>query len=156
MSHDLKWIQHDGGRADAGFSVNNDAGDCVVRAITIATQQTYAFTYAAIANLATEHGHSRSARDGVHPTVYRELLASWGWQWTPTMRIGEGCTVHLRADELPAGHLVVRLSRHLTAVIDGVIYDTHDPSREGTRCVYGYWRTGAIQEKRKKRNQTGV
>ncbi len=29
--------------------------------------------------------------------------------------------------------------RHYTAVIDGVINDTHDPSREGTRCVYGYW-----------------
>lgn len=22
---------------------------------------------------------------------------------------------------------------------DGVIRDTHDPSRDGTRCVYGYW-----------------
>jgi len=31
------------------------------------------------------------------------------------------------------------LSRHLTTVIDGVIYDTYDPSREGTRCVYGYY-----------------
>jgi hypothetical protein len=25
-------------------------------------------------------------------------------------------------------------------VIDGVIHDTHDCSRGGTRCVYGYWR----------------
>jgi len=25
------------------------------------------------------------------------------------------------------------------AVIDGVINDTYDCSREGTRCVYGYW-----------------
>jgi len=25
-------------------------------------------------------------------------------------------------------------------VIDGVIFDTHDPSRRGTRCVYGIWR----------------
>jgi hypothetical protein len=24
-------------------------------------------------------------------------------------------------------------------VIDGVIHDTFDPSRGGTRCVYGYW-----------------
>ena len=37
------------------------------------------------------------------------------------------------------GRLVVSLSRHWTAVIDGVIFDTHDPSRRGTRCVYGYW-----------------
>ena len=23
---------------------------------------------------------------------------------------------------------------------DGVVHDTYDPSRDGTRCVYGYWR----------------
>jgi hypothetical protein len=55
------------------------------------------------------------------------------------MQIGSGCRVHLRADELTPGRLVVQLSRHLTAVIDGVVHDTHDPSRNGTRCVYGYW-----------------
>jgi hypothetical protein len=31
------------------------------------------------------------------------------------------------------------------AVIDGVIHDTYDPSRDGKRCVYGYFtkETGA-------------
>jgi hypothetical protein len=24
-------------------------------------------------------------------------------------------------------------------VIDGVLHDTHDCTRGGTRCVYGYW-----------------
>lgn len=56
------------------------------------------------------------------------------------MGIGTGCRVHLRPDELPRGRLVVKLSRHITAVIDGVVYDTHDPTRGGTRCVYGYYR----------------
>jgi hypothetical protein len=55
------------------------------------------------------------------------------------MRIGSGCTVHLRADELPPGRLIVNVSRHTVAVIDGVIHDTYDPSRDGTRCVYGYF-----------------
>ena len=60
------------------------------------------------------------------------------------MRIGSGCKVHLRADELPAGRLIdVRVARHLAAVIDGVIYDNHDCSRGGTRCVYGYYRRAA-------------
>jgi hypothetical protein len=27
----------------------------------------------------------------------------------------------------------------LCAVIDGVIHDTFNPSRGGSRCVYGYW-----------------
>ena len=56
------------------------------------------------------------------------------------MRIGSGCKVHLRADELPAGRLIVNLSRHSAAVIEGVLHDTYDSSRNGTRCVYGYWR----------------
>lgn len=48
--------------------------------------------------------------------------------------------MHLRDGELPEGRLIVRVSGHLVAVINSVIHDTHDPSREGTRCVYGYFR----------------
>lgn len=24
----------------------------------------------------------------------------------------------------------------------GMVHDTFDPSRDGTRCVYGYWKEG--------------
>ena len=37
------------------------------------------------------------------------------------------------------GILIARCSRHLVAVIDSVIHDTHDSSRGGRRCVYGYY-----------------
>ncbi len=56
------------------------------------------------------------------------------------MQVGSGCRVHLKAEELPKGRLVVRLSRHVTAVIDGVIYDIYNPERRGSRCVYGYFK----------------
>lgn len=56
------------------------------------------------------------------------------------MAIGQGCRVHLRREELPGGSLIVRVSSdEIVAVIDGVIHDTGDPSRGGSRCVYGYW-----------------
>ena len=45
------------------------------------------------------------------------------------MGIGTGCTVHVREDELPEGRLILNLSKRVTAVIDGVIHDTYDPSR---------------------------
>ena len=61
------------------------------------------------------------------------------------MFIGQGCKVHLRADELPKGRLVVALSKHIVAIIDGVIHDTGDPSRGGTRCVYGYFQNNAAR-----------
>jgi hypothetical protein len=55
------------------------------------------------------------------------------------MKIGSGCKVHLRADELPKGRLIIKVSRHLTTMIDGIINDTYDCSRQGTRCVYEYY-----------------
>jgi type I restriction enzyme R subunit len=79
------------------------------------------------------------ARTGVRTETVRRYMKSIGWLWVPTMHIGQGCKVHLREGELPMGRLVVKVSRHVVAVIDGVIHDTHDCSREGTRCVYGYY-----------------
>ena len=55
------------------------------------------------------------------------------------MQVGQGTTVHLRGDELPLGKLLVSVSRHMVAVIDGVVYDNHDSTRGGSRAVYGYW-----------------
>ena len=55
------------------------------------------------------------------------------------MAIGSGCRVHLRAEELPAGRLIARVSKHFVTVVDGICYDTSDPTRGGTRCVYGYF-----------------
>ncbi len=130
----------DGGRAEAGFK--GEAGDCVTRAIAIATGLPYQDVYDAL-NIATRddraQGKRHGARTGVARKVYETYLASLGFRWVPTMQIGSGCQVHLRADELPTGAIIARLSRHVCAVIDGVIHDTHDPSRDGTRCVYGYF-----------------
>lgn len=135
----MLFLRDDGGRTAAGF--RGDAGDCVTRAIAIATDTPYREIYDALGefNSALVKGGKRSARDGVPRKVYDALLDLLGWTWTPTMTIGSGCWVHLREGELPEGRLIVRLSGHLTAVIDGVVHDTHDPSRGGTRCVYGYW-----------------
>jgi len=112
-----------------------------VQAIAIATEQPYADVRDRINYLADEvHFDGSDAAHGVHKTLYKEYLTALGWKWTPTMGIGTGCKVHLRNGELPMGRLIVSVSRHLTAVIDGVINDTADCSRYGTRCVYGYWR----------------
>jgi hypothetical protein len=141
------FVYDDGGRKEAGFK--GETGDCVTRAIAIATRKPYLEVYTALNGLACNERRGKrkrgisSARKGVYRVTYQKYLESQGWIWTPTMQIGSGCKIHLRADELPTGHLVVSVSRHLVAMIDGVIHDTHDPAREGTRCVYGYWRPGA-------------
>ena len=140
----MRWIENDGGRAAAGFK--GSAGDCVCRSIAIATGKPYQEVYDALNGMAARErwtgrrrGRNSTARDGVYKETIRRYMESIGWKWTPTMHIGKGCTVHLRASELPGGALVVSLSRHSTAVINSVVYDTHDPSRGGSRCVYGYF-----------------
>ena len=144
----LPFIEDDGGRIAAGFK--GEAGDCVTRAIAIASGLPYTQVYDALAagtltQRRSKHdkaARKRTARDGIHTTRkwFKDYMTEIGFTWTPTMSIGSGCKVHLRSDELPQGRLVVAVSKHYTAVIDGVCRDTYDPSRGGTRCVYGYWK----------------
>jgi hypothetical protein len=140
----MKWVYDDGGRAESGF--RGQAGDCVTRAISIATGKPYREVYDEINMLAKTHERKgkrkrdiSSARNGVYTQTLRRYLKSLGWVWVPTMQIGSGCTVHLRESELPMGKLIVKVSGHTCAVIDRVIYDTHNPDRDGQRCVYGYF-----------------
>jgi hypothetical protein len=148
----MPFVYDDGGRADAGFT-GAAPGDCVVRAIAIATGLPYRAVYDDLNAAATADNPRRrstrarsGSRTGVHRRIYHPyLIDRCGWSWLPTMAIGSGCMTHLRADELPAGRLIVRVSRHVCAVVDGVVHDTADPSRDGTRCVYGFYYMTADQ-----------
>lgn len=160
---DSGFVRTDGGREAAGFK--GQAGDCVCRAIVIVTGRPYAEVYKELADLQGSLRKTkrlkkveRSARNGISTDrkAFKEYMKAQGFRWVPTMKVGQGCKVHLRAEELPKGRLCVAVSRHWTAVIDGVIHDTYDPRREeritfpnratgalevrvGRRCVYGYW-----------------
>ena len=143
----MRYVYDDGGRAAAGFK--GSAGDCVARAVAIASGKPYTEVYAALADgmgsqritKRTKH-RGASARNGVsvRRKWFEDYMRSIGFEWTPTMLIGQGCKVHLTDGELPSGRLAVSVSKHYVAVIDGVIRDTGNPSREGNRCVYGYWK----------------
>jgi hypothetical protein len=146
----MKIVINDGGRKAAGYK--GTAGDCVARAIAIAALLPYQEVYDRLARgNATQRASKRTPKRGATAGAsintrrkwFNDYMRELGFSWTPIMGIGTGCKVHLRKGELPAtGRLVVSVSKHYTAVIDGVIHDTHDPSRCGTRCVYGYWRLG--------------
>jgi hypothetical protein len=149
----LAYCPNDGGRSAAGYK--GRAGDCVCRSIAIVSGKPYAEVYSVLADGMGSQRKSkgRSARNGINTTRkwFKDYMASIGFKWVPTMKIGQGCKVHLIDGELPMGRLVVALSKHYTAVIDGVIHDTFDPTREtiftdadgkqrmSHRCVYGYW-----------------
>ena len=140
----MEFVYSDGGRSN--YFKAEKVGDCVTRAIANATGIDYKEIYDALNNLAKSERKTKrkrrvsSSRNGVYKDTFKKYLESKGYKWIPTMQIGSGCKVHLKADELPDGVLIVSLSRHLTCVKDGVIYDTYDCSRDETRCVYGYWK----------------
>ena len=151
---DLEFKYNDGGRSNAGYK--GVAGDCVVRSIAIAANLSYKKVYEDL-YLANEifrttsktklarslKQKNDSPRTGTHRVVLKKYLLQLGWKWTPTMFIGQGCKIHLKKNELPNCTLIVSCSKHITVVKEGILHDTYDCSRNGTRCVYGYWTKSA-------------
>jgi len=147
----MDMIYNDGGRKKAGYK--GETSDCVTRAIAIALKEDYKEVYSELfarqkdyrnnrrTKLAKQMKHSSisSPRNGMWKEIYRPFLEEKGWEFVPTMGFGTGTKVHLKADELPKGRIICRVSKHLVAVINGVINDTFDCSRGETRCVYGYY-----------------
>jgi hypothetical protein len=127
-------VRYDDGGRSKYFAASN-VGDCVTRALAIATQSDYKEVYNAITKIV-----GYTPRNGVRSKDTKKVMELCGGVWHPTMKVGSGCTTHLEDDEIPMkGRIVCKLSKHVVAVIDGVIHDTYDASRDGNRFVYGYW-----------------
>jgi hypothetical protein len=138
-----RWVPDDGGRTEAGFK--GKAGDCVTRAIAIAT----GLGYRQVHDLVDGTGRGApiwradlsytSADAGVHPAIVDEVLSGeLGWwdyhRFRPSTRFV--------LSRLPAGRIIVELDSippHLCAVIDRVIHDIEDCSKGGRATVHGYW-----------------
>lgn len=142
-----QFVYNDGGRS---AYYKGKGGDCVTRAIAIVTGRDYKEVYDILAegNSTQRKGKREGSKAGKRTALsgintnrkwFQDYMKSLGFTWIPTMQIGQGCKTHLRSDELPQGRIIVSVSKHYTAMIDGVINDTYDPSRNGNRCVYGYW-----------------
>lgn len=141
---ELEFNYNSGGREK--YFTKERVGDCVCRAIAIANDMDYLEVYNMINDYAkSEHITKRkkkksNARNGVYKGTEKRILTELGWKWKPTMEIGKGCQCHLRANEIPMDKTIIcQVSKHLTVVKNGVINDTYNCSREGTRCVYGIW-----------------
>lgn len=138
----------DGGRSVAGYK--GQVGDCVVRSLAIVTGKPYADVYATVQQFCDDErprkGQTRSnPRKGINPHTMYALMAHYGGQW---VALSGKRPTHLREGEMPdKGRYVARLSRHVCAVIDGVVHDTYDPHRGGNRIVYGYWQFPELESK---------
>lgn len=132
-SNALAWVYDDGGRSK--YFKAEKVGDCVTRSIAIATGRDYKEVYDELFAIA-----KKSPRNGVKREAIRKYMRAHGFDWVACMSVGSGVTHHLRAGEIPMqGAIICSCSGHLVAVVDGVVHDTFDPTRDGVRAVYGYW-----------------
>lgn len=128
---DSDFIWHDGGRASAGFV--GSAGDCVVRAISIATGQSYRSTYEDLGELS-----KASARDGVSMEFVGRYLSNLGWQ----AFAGHERPFHeVDFPKTPTIFFIAADSKrlHLCTVVGATVYDTWDPRDDEEYRVRQYW-----------------
>ena len=142
----LFWTYNDGGKIASSYS-RKRTGDCVCRAIAIATK----IPYREVQNIMWQHirrerkgKHKKNKSHpmhGVHkPTIHR-ILKSLGWKWHPTTSRKQGCTNLLHTEKLPKGAAILSLARHTSAVMERILHDTCDWSQKpGERTIYGYWK----------------
>ncbi len=132
---EAKWIWHDGGRAGAGFV--GSTGDCVVRAITIATGKEYREVYETVHSTTGE-----SPRQGASTLFCEKFLGDLGFE---CVKCDSPTKLKFMGDL--RGNVVLLFSPdensrkrgHLCTMIDGTIYDTWDPQHENGYVVDRYW-----------------
>ena len=130
----MRYKYNDGGRSH--YFAANKVGDCVTRSIAIVKGQDYKQVYNEIKKLV-----GYTPRNGVYKKDTKKVMEHFGGVWISCSGFGKKDKTHLNEMEIPThGRLICNLSKHVTCVIDGVINDTYDPSRDGTRMVYGYWK----------------
>jgi|GEM_PF-428636 len=127
----IRYHYNDGGRSAAGYK--GRTGDCVVRAIAIATDMAYQDVYESLTELNKAYANNHndkvakqlrekglSPRNGVFKEVYNQYLNQIGWEY-----VSFGANRKLPT-ELPPGRLICRQNRHLIAMIDHTVHDAHD------------------------------
>ncbi|MFK7737928.1 MAG: DUF2786 domain-containing protein [Pirellulaceae bacterium] len=131
----MEFVWHDGGRSAAGFV--GSAGDCVVRALSIGTGNSYRSIYDRLKDAA-----GTSPRRGIPMVAVREYLSELSWDQhivgdMPLVDVDLACS-------LPKGVVIAHLSKpndrcqHLTTFVDRTVHDTWNPV-EDNYILREYW-----------------
>tara|TARA_R110001606_G_C15326043_1_gene645078 strand:- start:1069 stop:1467 length:399 start_codon:yes stop_codon:yes gene_type:complete len=129
----MKFQFNDGGREAAGYK--GKVGDCVVRALVIANDLDYKTTYRKMSQGVWELGRPKTARSGVNTAVFYPMLKQLGWVVVPKKD-----KLRFRLDNLPRRKkVIVETRKHICVVIDGVIQDTWESSKNGDALIEKIW-----------------
>lgn len=103
--------------------------DCSVRAISLATNRTWDETYAKLAHFAREQGITFSEVEFIDDYLADQFEKLDRRDWN-IETLGDFLDLNLR------GRWLVTMAGHITCVVDGVCYDTFDPSDRIVWSIY--------------------
>lgn len=106
--------------------LKNRVSDCTIRAISLIEEKPYNATFRELSEYALERGLMMDSvrnieeylDDKYNRTCYKDI------------------TLEEFVKEHPFGEYLVTMPNHITAIINGVIYDTFDPSKRKIRCAW--------------------
>lgn len=118
--------------ADYRRTLKWNKGDCLIRALSIATCMTWLETFDKIVSVAR-----RTFDVPISMNVLKEVGKEFGAEWVSASpaKGGKRITAAEFALSHKKGSYVVQVSHHVSAVVDGKIVDVWDC---GQKCVYGY------------------
>jgi len=117
----------DGGRSK--YYTLKNVGDCVIRAIAIATERDYKEVVEDTWDFSRKYGCPINWKD-----VYIPYLESLGWEKVSSPKF-KGRKA--KAKDLPKkGRYMMRQVHHLSALVDGVVHDIWDTSNKMVYCYY--------------------
>ena len=103
-----------------------NVGDCAVRAVAVALGTDWETAFALIANNAFQMGDMPSSN-----SVWGSVLRQNGFMRTGLPQTCPDCyTAEEFAAEHPKGIYVLGFGNHVATIIDGIIYDSWDSSKE--------------------------
>lgn len=105
---------------------NRHIDDCVIRSISLLTDKTWNDLYDELSDLANNDSLMFDSVEFVEDYLDDRFDRECHYSKT----VGEF------AKEYKYGKYAVTMDGHITAIINGVIYDTFDPSRRVMRCAW--------------------
>lgn len=104
----------------------NKVFDCTTRAISLAENTSWDYTYNKLSNLAREQGQMMDSVEFIEDYLDRRYPRQCHYSKT----------IEEFIDEHPYGVYLCTMTGHITCVIDGCIYDTFDCGDRIMRCAW--------------------
>lgn len=115
-------------------SHNHEVGDCVIRAISTILEQPWEVTYDELTSIGRKYGRMPNDRN-----VFHRYLTSVGYTKMKEPRTEDNKKIRIcdYVNDNPNFTAIASLgNRHVAAIVDGVVYDIWDSSREILHTYY--------------------